>query len=369
MAVRTRSQKKGDIAEEFVCALIDRHPCWLARRQDRDFGVDLEAELAIPSADDQRLAGKLIKIQVKGSESWKQRDGRIAVSLHRDYLDYIAQFRLPVLLVAADVSTEKAWFIWLQEWLLENEIRLAQGERTETVTVHVPAHQQLDEGLNGPIQRIARGEEATAMVLALRELATTATSTGDTIILKSVLDLLDKIDEPNRLWTVQKTIDALIGLGPNVGFWRTQELIPSIQTIVDRLGNSLTQDQVLRLVSRGETYSRAGLQGLSRLYDRWPAHARELKLPVAFRSINLEPVAWYCDFRQRYSDLSSLDLWIALGKRSLPDTQFGPLMVANDPDVADRIFSKWPNRGDSIFLDCLVWVDQPESEETDRKSD
>jgi Domain of unknown function (DUF4365) len=356
MAKRTRSQRTGDAAQEFVRTVIDGHPSWLARAQDRDFGVDLEAELAVPVDQDQTLAGKLIKLQVKGSESWEIRSGQIAVPLDRSYLEYVSQFRLPVILVAADVTSREAWFVWLQEWLLENESRLSQVETTATVTVHIDARDKLSDGLNGRLGRIARGEENTAMVLAFRELAIAAVNTGTNVVFESVLDVLEKIDVPSRTWVVQKTVDALIGLGPNVGFWQSQQFVPYLLAIVDRVGNTLTQEQIVHLIARGESYSRAALYGLSRLYDRWPDHARSLDLPAVFRRIELEEVAWYCELRQRYPELASVGLWNALGSRKLRETRFGRLALPDNEDIASTILTSWPNRGDSVFLDHLEWV-------------
>ena len=72
-----------------------------------------------------------------------------------------------------------------------------------------------------------------------------------------------------------------------------------------------------------------------------------LELPAVFRAIELEALAWYCDLRERYSNLSSWDLWGAIGNRQLSDTRFGPFALPDDKEAADYIFSKWPNRGDS----------------------
>jgi hypothetical protein len=51
MPTRTRSQRIGDAAEDFVRMTISTHHAWVIRSQDRDFGIDFEAELAEPVGD------------------------------------------------------------------------------------------------------------------------------------------------------------------------------------------------------------------------------------------------------------------------------------------------------------------------------
>lgn len=358
MPKRTFSQRKGDSAEGYVRRLFDDHPRWLARAQSHDFGVDLEAELANFQADEQFLTGKLLKIQVKGGENWKRSNGSVSTTLPREYLDYIAQFRLPVILVVVDTSSGEAWWLWLQEWLLRNEARLVTSTAT-TVTVTTPLHQRVVEGMDGPLASIASGENPTSLIIALRELATTARSANNIEIVQTIFDLLDKVEAPSREWALEKTIDSLIGLGTNVGFWQTQQFVPQLLAIVERIGPSLNAEQIMRLVVRGETYSRAALYALSKLYDVWPDHTQALKLPEKFRGAGIDAVAWYCDLREAYPELRSFDLWRALGGGKLFRLEFGGLKLFDDTNTRDRISMSWPNRGDSIFLDFLVSANRP----------
>lgn len=61
MPTRTGAQRTGKHGERFVEDLIGHHPRWFARKQDEDFGIDLEAELAGPTGDGQELRGQLLK--------------------------------------------------------------------------------------------------------------------------------------------------------------------------------------------------------------------------------------------------------------------------------------------------------------------
>lgn len=356
MPTRNRAQRIGSAAELLVQQKVGGHPRWLIRNQDHDFGIDLEAELAQLIGDDQQLTGMLIKLQVKGSERIRRSAGRIHVSLDRDYLRYVAQFRLPVILVAVDTVTGEAWWLWLQEWILNNEAELERRE-THQVTVHINETQTLEFGLDSELPRIASGEHEATLVLALRDLASTARAANNVNVVRKIFELLDEVDAPSRAWALEKTIDALIGLGVHTGFWQTQQYVPQLIAIVERVGGTFTSEQMLRLVARGDTYSRAGLYGLAALYDHWPEQAKALGLGGKFRAIGLDNVAWYCDLREAYLGKTSIWLWSKLPK--LPN-RFNALELAKGGEAEYRITSGWPNRGDSILLDYLVVADDQE---------
>lgn len=149
MPKRTSSQRIGDVGENMVRELVDSHASWMCRAQDRDFGVDLEAELAPSEGEDQLPSGKLIKLQVKSSQVVDRSGSRVAISLDQGFLQYSNQFRVPVLLIAVELSTRRAWWIWLQAWWLENELRLASAAPTASRTVHIPEGQTLEAGSMG----------------------------------------------------------------------------------------------------------------------------------------------------------------------------------------------------------------------------
>ncbi len=365
MPVRTRSQRIGDAGQNFVRETVDGHQHWMCRAQDLDYGVDLEAELAPTEEDEQRPSGRLLKLQVKSTENVEMTNGQIAISLDRQFLDYAQQFRLPVLLIVVEPSMRRAWWLWLQEWLLHHEVRLAASPRTSTVTVHIPDTQTLEAGLNGSWQRIAAGQAPAAVVLSLRDLVAIASSDRDHVeLLESALQLLDKVEAPNRTWAVEKIVDAMVGLGPNAGLWQMSQYIRPLVIAVDRLGDSFTTEQVVRMVQRGESYSRAGLYGLAQLYDRWPEHTRSLGLPDVFRKGDMQHLEWYCLAREHYPEISSFNLWAAFADGRLPVTRFGDLDIASE-GLSIRLYRSWPNRGDSTLLDNLIWVGDPnEADET-----
>ncbi|MFI9511254.1 DUF4365 domain-containing protein [Nocardia sp. NPDC052566] len=349
---RQREQRTGDAGETFVRDMVDTHASWLCRTQDRDFGVDLEAEFAPGNNDHQRLTGKLLKLQVKSSRSWRVSFGRIAVPLSREYLEYIAQFRLPVILIAADLIEKTASWLWLQSWLLDNENRLA-AVQSDTITVHVPSQQTLESGLDGDWSEIAMGRDPVSMVLALRETVSAASASHNTSLLEGALALLDLVDPAARTWTVEKIIDALAGLRPSAAPWEAAKFEPRLWAVIDRFGYTMTSDQIVRLVVRDDRYSRTGLSGLARLYDRWPEHAHGLDLRDRFTEVNADVVAWYCEMRHRYPNMSGLELACAATKGTLPSTRFRNL----DLDTDDLLHT-WFNRGDSALLDHLISAEE-----------
>lgn len=108
------------------------------------------------------------------------------------------------------------------------------------------------------------------------------------------------------------------------------------------------------MTQRGEAYSRAGLYGLTVLYDDWPDTVAKYQLGDYFDQQEVFDVAWYCRFREFHRGKSSADLWGATlsGFQTKFATGFGELEITDDK--LDYVYSKWPNRGDSAFLDCLT---------------
>jgi hypothetical protein len=64
VAQRPHSQRIGSAAQRFVELEIEKSGNWISRRQDEDFGIDLEAEIAEPS-----VSRQIIKVQIKSTES------------------------------------------------------------------------------------------------------------------------------------------------------------------------------------------------------------------------------------------------------------------------------------------------------------
>lgn len=354
MPTRHANQRTGKVGERFVETDVDDHPNWLARRQDTDFGIDLEAELAQPTQEGQTLRGQLLKLQVKTGVEPNAVRSHVPVSVERSWLDYACQFRIPVILVGVTSDSKHAWWIWVQKWALLNEHRLA-GSKTETVTLRVSIEKTLASGLDHELVEIAAGREPAAMVLALRGVLAAASGWENAKVAEGIVELLGRTDYPSRDWTIRMIADQLLGAGPHVAYWQAQQHLPILLALIRTAGDSLTENDILSLVKRGEVYSRVGLNALGVLYDEWPEHTASLNLPSAFTKAKIEPVAWYAAMRERFPGQHSFGM-VVMG---LPDghLEYAGMCLRIDSDLRDYLMAKWPTRGDSVLLDCLFSLD------------
>lgn len=357
MPTRTAAQRTGRHGERFVEDMVGRHPRWVARTQDEDFGLDLEAELADPVGSGQELRGQLIKIQVKARGRIDRADGHILIAIERSWIAYAKAFRVPVILVAIERDTDQCWWLWVQEWALVHEDELANAE-TKTVTVRIPEAQTLGAGLDGDLPHIAEGRPPSAMVLALRGVLEVASGWENQAIARGIVELLGRTDHPSRAWTIATIVDQLTRLGPHAPYWQAQQMLPILFAVIDTAGDTLTTEQMLRIVRRGEAHSRVGIDALSRLYDKRAEHAATLGLPKALMDAGLDASAWYVAMRERYPGKSQFGLFLT----SLPDSELehNGAVLRIDQELRDHLYAKWPNRGDSALLDCLFWPVTPD---------
>lgn len=343
MAKRTRAQRTGSTAETFVFDMFDNHPKWMPRRQDRDFGIDLEVELANEVHDGQEFLGRLLKVQIKGSEDLDIKSQHVALRLERDYIDYVNQFRVPVILVAVDVANARAWYLWLQEWSLNNVVRLET--RTETVTVHIALNQTLEFGLDRELVAVARGETATSMLVALRDLTAAASLLNKQDILSSSLEMLKKVDDPKRTWGIDAFIDTFI----NEKFppWEFDSFPLQVRIMIYRLGDMLTSEDIKKLTIKGEDriYYR-GINFLQALYDSWSEHAVSLRLPEMYKSLNFLELEWYCLLREHYRGEDGNDLrWKFIHDPKM-NSRFGSLRLTEKHDLMEHEHT----RGDGVYF-------------------
>lgn len=359
MPIRSLSQLSGREGEQIVEELFDAHPRWVARPQNVDFGIDLEAELADPVEHGQALLGQFLKVQVKTRRRLRRADTHVLISVEREWIDYANGFRVPVILVGVERDSKRCWWQWIQEWALLHEERLATDSRA-SLTIRIPAEQRLDaHALAHALPAIAEGRPASAMVLALRGLLQVAHGHENREIARGIVELLGRTQFPSRDWTIRKVLDELARFGPGLPYWQAQQMLPILLALVETGGDALDRKQVVRMVKRGDSYSRVGLNALEMLYDRWPDHAASLGLPNAFAEAGLEPVAWYAAMRERFLGKTAFGLFLT--GQSDGDLSYGGLTLRVDHELRDYLFAKWPNRGDSVLLDCLIWEGQAEA--------
>ena len=357
MPKRSISQKVGEKAELICESLFMDAANWIPRRPERDYGVDLEVELTTESQGSEILTGKILKIQVKGSIKPREYDNAIWIRVSKEYLRYASEFRVPVLLVTVNVNTRDTYFVWLQEYLLQNPI---ENDGTKSKLIKVAKQNRLKDNLEYLVPKIAVGDNDTARLLAFRELVEIFRQSANYNVFQNLLEIL-KAFEPNQdVWIFEKTLDQLIDLGPNAGVLQTQKHIPVLIQVCRSFGDKLTKDQIIRMIKRGESYSRAGLCGLATMYDYWPDTTGSYKFAAYFDEHELYELARYCRFREFHTGTESEEIWLTIDIDGKLRTDFSTgigVLTINDQNRS-YASSKWPTRGGSIYLDCLthLWI-------------
>jgi hypothetical protein len=343
MTQRTESQMLGSQGQSLVAHIINSSGYWIARTQDEDFGIDLEAELSSP-----RVTGQLLKLQVKASKSVEIANNRVPCQIPRKLAAYADSCRLPVILVRVDLERQEAWYLWLQQWLLDNRRSgLGLNDLPEMISHNIDISFTLRNGLAGELRNIAQWQTDTQLVLTVNDAIRTAASIYDFDILNHLVALLNKLDVVNEEFPVNLVIERALELGANL--WATHEgnqASSTLYAICRHFGRNFTAEQIWRMVTRGQSCSRTGVNALGILYDEHFEHIRKLNLVSLFLGHSDLRVAFYCNLRERCPGAKFFDcLHDAYG------SEFAGLTL--DPRLKEDFLHKWPNRGDSVLLDYL----------------
>src|SRR3546814_16926844 len=116
MPIRTNNQRKGTKGEWFVEGLFDEHPRWLSRPQTRDFGIDLEAELADPVPGGMKLRGRFLTTKVKTRKKLRRAGDYILLYVELFWLNYACVLRVTAILVVFDEKSEDISTLWVLDW-------------------------------------------------------------------------------------------------------------------------------------------------------------------------------------------------------------------------------------------------------------
>ena len=344
MAQRSESQRIGSLGQNLVRVMISKNGSWIPRFQDEDFGIDLEAELADPESQ-----GEILKIQVKSTEMPDITPQGIRVVVEKKYFQLASSFRVPLVLVVADVVNECAWYLWLQGWLITQRRIGRTSELTgKTATLYIPTTDTLTAGLERPLKLIARCADERQMVLSLIDTMRTAVWTCNERVLLSLATLIDSVDSAFKDFPLELLIDIIVELSirPRAA-WELSILGRFLAIIANNHGDKITKTNVMRMVIPGDGASRAGLNGLGALYDTHEEHIRSLGLPIAFESAGFPEVAFYCRLREKYPGVKAMDL--AFGKYDYTIDKMTVIIIDKG-----KFLNKWANRGESVYLDYLV---------------
>jgi hypothetical protein len=351
MSRRSTSQAIGSRGQRFVQYTIEEVGGWIARGQDEDFGVDLEAELA-----SEGVHGDILKIQVKTQQRLKANDSHISLVIKRDLLRYAENCRVPMILVSVCLDSKKAWYLWMQRWLLtQRRNGRTLNAMPYNVSIEISLDDELAKGLAGELQDIAKLKNHTQLLLSLSDTLRTAAavSAGDTAT--ALIQILSNLDALLDDFPIDVIIDQVLSLGPDIRATSCGNHVSrTLYAVCDKLGSRFSRDQVHQLVCREDaSYSRTGLLALGILYDKYPDHISSLQLPALFK----DTVAWYCAMREHYSG----EIEVKLAQRCVDFTHNGWSL---HPDAKEHLFDKWMNRGSSAFIDYLYCPDTKDLPET-----
>jgi hypothetical protein len=336
----------GSLGHKLVAYLIEKAGGWIARSQDEDFGIDLEAEVCMPE-----VRGEIIKIQIKGQETTEIKPQGVKAVVDAKYLRLAEVLRVPLIFVVADTTDDRAWYIWLQGWLVDQR---RNGRTTQTigesVTVYIPESDTLAAGLNGPLVEIARWTHENQMVLSIIDTMKTAMSTRNTGALVALADLIGKVDEAYDHFPLEMVIDTVVKMSEQPrASWEMSIYGHFLGLLCRKLGGKITKENLYRMVVPSEGWSRAGLVGLGALYDEHEPHIRAFGLAEMFEKANLPELTYYCRLREKHLGVKAMEL--ALGDY---DYTVGNLTVAMEDKGWFQ--NKWANRGESAYIDYLEEV-------------
>lgn len=343
MATRTAAQVLGSQGQSLVAHIINSNEHWVVRTQDEDFGVDLEAELTSP-----QVVGHLMKIQVKASRSLLVNSSGVVCKVPKGLLSYADSCRLPVVLVRVSLAEQKAWYLWLQDWLFEQRRRGRDFASLPSVcTLYIPIEKTLEAGLQGELCDVAQWRTKTQLALTVNDAISTSAVVGNYAVLNHLVALLDELGVTNEHFPVGQVVERAVSLGSQL--WATQtgnQAASTLFAICHHYAERFSADQVVRMITRGESISRIGLNALGILYDSAYEHIKGMELQVLFLAHPDKRVAFYCHLRELHPTVPGFNcLLLSVG------VHFAGLTIT--PELHDDLLGKWPNRGDSVILDYL----------------
>lgn len=346
MPIQSSSQRIGAIGHKWAVAQIAEHPGWLSRDLTDDFGVDAEAEMT-----EYGVCGDILKLQFKSSEAVtkSKEGGEIRFVVERKYLDYANQCRYPFIYVVIDITTHEAWYLWLQDWLLQQRRRgidLQIGQ--ETYSIWVDQTRTLSRGLTGELKDIAKWRGSTQVILSLMDALRAAVSAQSRTATERIIEIICESDPDVASGTLDIIIREATYLGNRMrGTSEGNFVGECLFQLVRRFGGRLTPTAISCMVCRGESYSRTGLIALGLLYDNYFGHISGLNLTDIFLRSGHQEVAYYCALREKHPDKKCLEFMNGPG-----DFQFSGMRFRG-PEPG-RFGDKYANRGPSAILDYLV---------------
>lgn len=147
---RTREHIIADLSVNHVERLILR--CgWTVERKWHDYGIDLSMEIYNARGE---IETGWVLFQLKATDTLKTSADGTVVPIRLEWRDllYWLNERWPIILVLYDAQDDRAFWLYVQEYF-RGRRWAKRGDKANTVTVHIPTKNVLDEAA---IRRFAR---------------------------------------------------------------------------------------------------------------------------------------------------------------------------------------------------------------------
>jgi hypothetical protein len=118
-----------------------------------------------------------------------------------------------------------------------------------------------------------------------------------------------EISQGSFLFPSYLVIDEVLRLGNRI--WGTLEgnaVSELVYMLARSFGEHFSSDQIHKLVIRGDSYSRVGINALGIMYDEYPEHMKSLRLGEFFRNHDDWRVAYFCNLRDKYPGMTVVAL-------------------------------------------------------------
>jgi hypothetical protein len=353
---RSKNQAIGAKGERMVALWVEETGLWVVRKQEEDFGIDLEAELVEPE-----IQGHIVKIQVKSSKRLTVKNGCVVCRLESRYLRYAMSCRVPIIVALVDVVRKRGWYVWLQGWVLGAcHAGTDRSKLPKTIAIQIPPNNTLKEGLTSRLKEIASWRTGEQLVLGLLDCIRSAFAIQEDSVIEPISRMLEGLRPPKPPFPTEALVDEVIALGERI--WATPEgnkLSRVLFTVFEKFGNLVTREQVFRLVTRhvgeDQSYSRTGITAVGLLYKHFPEHARSLKLADLFGNHAGGLPRYFCQLFEKFPDASNGMFYFCSDKLNLRIGDWDiPKQVRGD------LFDKLANRGNSALLDVACRVPEEE---------
>jgi hypothetical protein len=331
------------LGHRIAAAQFEHLGSWIVRNQEEDVGIDMETELSDPDP-----TADFLKCQIK---SFKGAPTKRTVRLKNDFLRYAYECRIPIVLVLVETTTGCAWFCWLQGCIELNRMQPSIYSSGAVTNIAADWLAPLDEAGNEQLKTIARGIHPIARATHVRDLIRFALETHDHELVGDANRLLSRYLTQISHFPVDLVLDEVLCLGTRI--WATLEgnaLAKLLYMLARSYGDQFSAEQIQKLVVRGDSYSRTGINALGIMYDEFPERMKMLKLGELFDRHENWRLSYFCRLREKHAGVPVMRL-IAGGYDCAIDGR------DLHPSAREQGFGKWANRGDCAILDFAYEVD------------